>query len=136
MKPSFSVSLIAKNESKSLPRLMKSLEEFMRRGGECILLDTGSTDQTPELARKLGCKVFEVGEKFVFTVPQDLADKINTFFVVDNEKPVVKAGDKFFDYAAARNYSASLATNDYISVVDCDEFFTTLNIAAIEAALN
>ena len=63
--PNFSIALIAKNESKTLPRLMESLKDFQSRGGEVILLDTGSNDGTPELARSLGCKVTEVGEKYV-----------------------------------------------------------------------
>jgi len=131
----FSVSLIARNEAKTLPRLMKSLAEFQRRGGEVVLLDTGSTDGTPALARKLGCKVEEVGEKYIFEISADLAEKINATFLVTGEESIVRAGDKLFDYAAARNHSASLASTDYISVVDCDEFFTTLNLDAIEAEI-
>ena len=135
MKPSFSVSLIAKDEAKVLPRLMKSLEEFTARGGEVVLVDTGSKDGTPELARKLGCKVFEVGDKFLFTVDEEMAKQINRKFVVIGEEKIIKAGDVFFDYASARNYSSSMATSEYISVVDCDEFFTKLDIDAVEKAL-
>jgi glycosyltransferase involved in cell wall biosynthesis len=57
--PLFSVALIAKNESKTLPRLIASLAEFKERGGEIILADTGSTDGTPKVAADLGCIVFE-----------------------------------------------------------------------------
>ena len=45
-KPMFSVTLIAKNEERSLPSLLASLSEFRARGGEILLVDTGSTDKT------------------------------------------------------------------------------------------
>jgi glycosyltransferase involved in cell wall biosynthesis len=54
----WSVALIAKNEAKTLPRLMLSLHEFRERGGEIILVDTGSEDGTPIVAREYGCIVF------------------------------------------------------------------------------
>ena len=69
-KPLFSVCLISKNESKTLPRLMGSLKEFQEREGEVVILDTGSTDGTPDLARSLGCKVIEVGPKYVIEIDE------------------------------------------------------------------
>jgi len=50
-----SACLIAKNETKLLPRCIKSLSGLV---DEIILVDTGSTDNTPQLARQLGCKVY------------------------------------------------------------------------------
>ena len=101
--PKFSIVLIAKNEVKTLPKAMKSLEEFTSRGGEVILLDTGSTDGTADLARSLGCKVTEVGEKFIKIIDKDLADNINKVFIRNDEVPIVKEGNRLFDFAAARN---------------------------------
>jgi glycosyltransferase involved in cell wall biosynthesis len=53
MIPHFSVALIARNEEKTLPRLIESLSEFQRFGGEILLLDTGSTDNTVQVAKDL-----------------------------------------------------------------------------------
>jgi glycosyltransferase involved in cell wall biosynthesis len=131
----FSVCLIAKNEAANLWRLHNSLTEFQKRGGEVVLVDTGSTDNTPEVARGLGFNVFEVGERFIQKIPENLAKSINDRFVVPGEEPIVKAGDKLFDYSAARNYSARMANNDVVSMPDCDEQYTNLNIDEIEKVI-
>jgi len=50
-----SACIIAKNEEKNLPRLLRSLKG---KFDEIILVDTGSTDRTVEIAESFGCKVF------------------------------------------------------------------------------
>jgi len=45
---------IAKNEAEALPRLMKSLDGFADR---VVIVDTGSTDNTVEVATQLGAEV-------------------------------------------------------------------------------
>ncbi len=129
----FSFVLIARNESKTLPRLLDSLHDFMKVGGEVVLCDTGSTDTTAEIARARGCVVEEVGERFLHTVSAEDAEAINKKFVVTGEDAVVKAGDTYFDFASARNYAASLAKNDMISMVDADEVLKSLDFDAINA---
>jgi glycosyltransferase involved in cell wall biosynthesis len=135
MKPLFSVVLIAKNEAATLPRLLASLYEFQKRGGEVILVDTGSTDGTPELARSLGCKVWEEGDRFVLRISPDLAVGINDRFLAQGETQVVSEGDRVFDFAAARNYATSRASNEMIAVAGCDELFAALDLGAIEEAI-
>jgi len=49
---------IARNEEKTIGRLILSLKDFTDAGGEIVVLDTGSTDNTVELCRYLGVKVF------------------------------------------------------------------------------
>ena len=130
----FSVVLIARNEEKTLPRLLKSLSEFQNRGGEIILVDTGSTDKTVEIAKSLGCKVTEVSDKFMLTINN--ADELNKKFIVDKEGLIVKDGDTIFDYSSARNYAATLASNDMIAMPDCDEEYTKLHLDRVELAIN
>lgn len=130
-KPRFSIVMIAKQEAKTLPKCMASLKEFTDRGGEVILVDTGSTDGTADLARKLGCKVEEKGEAFITVIDEDLAQKINERFVVDGEKNLVEAGNRLFDFASARNYANSLASNNMICTLDADEAYTVFDIDAI-----
>jgi len=132
--PKFSMVLIAKNEAKTLPRLMESLKDFQSKGGEVCLLDTGSTDGTADLARSLGCKVEEVGEQFSHTISMVQALEINKKFIDVSELQIVKEGDKYFDFASARNHAASLASNDMVSFVDADETLK-LDIEKIDALI-
>lgn len=127
-KPSFSVVCIARNEEKTLPRLVASLSDFKKRGGEIIILDTGSSDATAQIARDLGCIVHEVADKFRVTIDEVMAQEINIKFCESGDNDIVEAGQTLFDYASARNYAATLSTNDMISMPDCDEIFTAFDI--------
>jgi glycosyltransferase involved in cell wall biosynthesis len=131
MKPKFSVVCIVKNESKTLPRLIGSLKDFQNRGGEIVIVDTGSQDDTVKIAKELGCNVFEAGEQFVFTIDEKQAKAINDKFVVEGEENIVNPSDKFFDFSKARNYAASLASNDWICYCDADEVLAKLDIDKI-----
>ena len=117
-----------RNEAIVLPRLLRSLEEFRKRGGKCYALDTGSIDDSVKICKDWGVTVVEVGEKYLHTINKDLAEKINERFVVDDEEPIVKEGYKYFDFASARNEAASLASNNWVSFIDADEVFTSLNV--------
>lgn len=86
MKP-FSVCMIAKNEEKNIERCLKSIQHF---DCEIIVVDTGSTDRTKEIAYQYGAKVYDF-------------EWIN-------------------DFSAARNFSISKASYDWILVLDCDEW--------------
>jgi glycosyltransferase involved in cell wall biosynthesis len=135
MKPLFDICLIARNESKTLPKLIDSLSEFQKRGGEILLLDTGSTDGTASKARELGCIVHEVGDKFRLNIDSAMAEKINYRFIINKEAPVIKEGDTLFNFASARNYIAEFASNDMIGTPDCDEIFTSFDIDRINDAI-
>ncbi|MCR5310706.1 MAG: glycosyltransferase family 2 protein [Lachnospiraceae bacterium] len=81
-----SVCMIVKNEEKILRTCLDSLKGLYE---ELIIVDTGSTDSTKEIA----------GE---------YTDKVYDFQWID-------------DFSAARNFSMSKATCDYIYVADADE---------------
>lgn len=49
-----SAALIVKNEEKFLPECLRSLDGQV---DEVIIVDTGSTDRTPDIAREFGCKL-------------------------------------------------------------------------------
>jgi len=134
-KPKFDIVVIAKNEALTLPRLVNSVKEFMDRGGNFYVLDTGSTDNTIEVAKGLGCKVEAVGDEFRINIDKELADKINSKFVVEGELPVVKEGDSLFDFASARNYIADFPENDMIATPDCDEIYTKLDIDKLDEVI-
>jgi glycosyltransferase involved in cell wall biosynthesis len=54
-----SVCLITQNEEFNLPRTLESVMPLVRDGrGEIIVVDSGSTDRTIEIAKSLGAQVF------------------------------------------------------------------------------
>jgi len=54
-----SVALITLNEEVNLPRTLESVQPLVRDGqGEIIVVDSGSTDRTLEIARSHGAKIF------------------------------------------------------------------------------
>lgn len=134
-KPKFSVALIAKNEALTLPRLVGSLKEYQERGGDIWVLDTGSTDDSIKVAESLGCHVEAVGDLFKINIDEDLAEKINSKFVVEGEAPVVKAGESLFDFSSARNYIATFPDNDMIATPDCDEIYTKFDIDKLDEVI-
>lgn len=87
-----SVCMIAKNEEKYIETCLQHLAAYDM---EIVVVDTGSTDKTKEIAKKYTDKVYD--------------------FVWIN------------DFAAARNYAAEQASNNWILVLDCDEYLQTLD---------
>lgn len=59
LRVTISVVLIAQNEEANLPRTLESVLPLVRDGcGEIIIVDSGSTDHTLEVARSFGAKVY------------------------------------------------------------------------------
>jgi tetratricopeptide (TPR) repeat protein len=81
-----SVCLIVKNESQNLSRCLASVKPY---ADEIIVVDTGSQDNTPDIAREYGAK-------------------LSYFAWCD-------------DFSAARNYSISQASGEWILIIDADE---------------
>lgn len=114
---------------------MESLKEFRERGGEIHLLDTGSTDNTIDVAESFGCHVVDVGEKFAMRLDKKMATDINERFIIEGEEPIVKEGDRLFDFASARNYIAGYSKTEFVATPDCDEIYTSFNIDRINQVL-
>ena len=56
MTPSnISACMIVKNEEKSLPTCLKSIQDYVN---EIVIVDTGSTDQTVQIAKSFGARVY------------------------------------------------------------------------------
>ncbi len=131
--PKFSIVLITKNEEKTLPRLFKSLEEFLRRGGDVSICDTGSTDSTVSVAKEYGATVYEVGAQFIKIVDKNTVNSINKKFVSTKDLPVINKDNKLFNFAEARNWISGKAKNDFIVTMDADEAYTNFDIDYIDS---
>ena len=125
----FSVALIARNEEKTLPKLLSSLKGVK----DIVLVDTGSTDKTIEVAKSFGVKVYE--KKFNEIITKEKAKKINTFSRKNKENDIVNEKDICFNFAKARNWIAEKAENDFIFMPDCDEV-VEWNLKEVEDLLN
>lgn len=109
-----SIAIIVKNGAKTLPKLLKSLYGVK----DIVVVSTGSTDNTVEVASAAGCNVTEVGDKFKIKVTKkNVADWKKMF----GFEPSFKAGESYFHFGNARNYAASLTKNDWVFQPDADE---------------
>ena len=90
--PTISLCMIVKNEEAVLARCLDSIADLM---DEIIIVDTGSTDRTKEIAAKYTSKIYD----YKWTN----------------------------DFSAARNYSFSKATMEYIYAADADEVLDETN---------
>jgi hypothetical protein len=88
-----SVCIIAKNEEKNIARCLAALKPA---GLEIVVVDTGSSDRTREIALQY-------------------TDKVYDFAWCD-------------DFAAAKNYAIERAANDWVMVIDSDEFAEELDV--------
>jgi glycosyltransferase involved in cell wall biosynthesis len=103
--------MIVKNEERVLGRCLGSV---VGRVDEIVIVDTGSTDRTREIARAYGAKVIDYTpedhpEAFYFDDESTLAPPPYTNQLV------------FADHAGARNISFDAATSDYILWLDADD---------------
>ena len=96
-----SVCIITKNEINKLEKCLRALKDYPF---EIVVVDTGSDDGTPEMARRYTSKVYRYNW---------------------ND-----------DFASARNYAASKASNDFVIAVDSDETLTDIDYGKLCTAIS
>src|SRR6478735_3836964 len=112
--PRFSIVVLTRNEAWALPRLLWNLEDFIERGGEVLVLDTGSTDATIAIAQQRGCRVEPMHDRFDAVLDSAQAAEIARRFAKGEEGPLVMAGQRLFHFADARQHAGLLATNRFV----------------------
>jgi glycosyltransferase involved in cell wall biosynthesis len=133
-KPLFSIVLIAKNEQNTIGRCLDSLKEFIDRGGEIVVGDTGSTDHTVEIAKSYGCKVVDIDA--IIHIPAGTCNEINKAFCSPSDIHIIQTPTAtVFDFATARNRASYHASNDFIISLDCDEVYTKLDIGYVNGLI-
>lgn len=73
--PLATLSMIVKNEEKYLPGCLESVKDIV---DEIVIVDTGSTDRTKEIALSFGAKVFDFSWKDDFSLARNEALKHST----------------------------------------------------------
>jgi tetratricopeptide (TPR) repeat protein len=130
--PRFSIVVLTRNEAWGLPRLLWSLEEFTERGGEVLVLDTGSTDATIAIAERHGCRVEPVHEQFDAELDDAQAAEIERRFAKGEDGPLVTAGQRLFHFADARQRAGLLTTNRFVLQLDASDEVPALDIDAFD----
>ena len=130
--PRFSIVVLARNEARGLPRLLWSLEEFIERRGDVLVLDTGSTDGTIAIARHHGCRVELVYDQFDSVLDDPQATEINRRFAKGPEGHLVTAGQRLFHFGDARQYAGLLAANRFVLQLDASDVAPALDIDAFD----
>ncbi len=97
-KATISAVLIVKNEEKLIKRCIESLKEV----DEVVILDTGSSDETIEIARTAGAKVWSI------------------------DKPIEP-----FHFADARNMAEAYAEGEWILSIDADEVLLSKSVRSL-----
>lgn len=120
-RPFLSLVAIARNEEAVVARFINSIREYLGPKVEIVIVDTGSTDKTVEIARSMGAKVFEEGEKFAHIITEEEERFINCKF---NDE-VIKKGQRLFFYSDARNCADSHATGEWLFSLDLHWILTS-----------
>jgi glycosyltransferase involved in cell wall biosynthesis len=118
-----SVVLITYNEESNLARTLASVQPLIADGrGEIIVVDSGSTDRTVEIARSFGAKVFVEDWKGFAAQKNSAIDKAQGEWILsldaDEELEVALAEELrslFFDQPASDDWSSRVKRVEQIS---------------------
>ena len=117
----FSIVVIARDEAKNIGKLAESAKKYLDAGGQIFLFDTGSQDDTPNIARKLGFQVVESKENFQKTLSKNILTQWLKKYHI--RKRFVDSPTSFFCFDEARNAAAKISDQNIIFFMDgCDHF--------------
>ena len=126
--PAFSIAAVLRNESHRLPVLLKSLSGFRARGGEIVVVDTGSDDGTSELAAAAGCRVEVEPRRFNRKLTRRDVARIEETLGLSGGARMLVPGQRVFNLGAARNHASGLARNDFVLAVDGSDVVDTIDV--------
>ncbi len=130
-KPLFSIGLIVKNEEKTLPQLYECLKDFINDGGEVVILDTGSTDNTVHIAQEYGIKTHIATRSFIEHLSGKSVKNIKKTYISEEEYELasdwIKADHSFFNFGKARNELHKYITNNILFQLDGSDILATFD---------
>lgn len=124
----FSIITITKNNEDIIRDFISQFSDFIDRGGEVLILDKGSIDNTINIALEMNCRVEDISN-FYREVDEDMFNVINSNFNKDDtNNTFIKIGDRYFDHSTAKNYAATLIKNNMILYLNIKSSIVTFNI--------
>ena len=118
----FSIGLIVKNEEKTLPKLYENIKDFVKSGGEVVILDTGSTDNTVNLAKSYGFKTYIAERSFIEHLSVKSIKTIKKIHIEEDEVEranlLFKDDTTYFNFGKARNELHKYISNDIFIQID------------------
>ena len=111
--PAISVCMIVKNEEKYLDNCLTSLKDF---ADEIIVVDTGSTDSTVEIAERHGAKVYFHEWENDFSKARNYSLSYATkewIFIIDADEELVREDIPLLQDAAAQTENNVVSINVY-----------------------
>ena len=112
-RPSISVCMIVKNEEKYLDNCLKSLKGF---ADEIIIVDTGSTDSTVEIAESHGARVYYHEWENDFSKARNYSLSYATgewIFIIDADEELVREDIPLLKEAAEQTANNVISVNVY-----------------------
>jgi glycosyltransferase involved in cell wall biosynthesis len=105
-----SVAIITKDEELNLPRTLDSVQELVRSlGGEIVIVDSGSTDRTLDIARQHGAKIYSEPWKGFAAQKNSVLEKASGDWILSLD------ADEPLEPAAADEIHAELAATPTVA---------------------
>lgn len=133
--PVFSIAIIARNEAQNLPRLFASLHEYTARGGQVVIVDTGSDDDTVAIGRDHGARVVEMPGKFDVYLSAEDAQRMEQTFARGGETLGLEVGQRIFHMGNARHFATQQAARDFVFMPDGSDELLAFDVAWLDEQL-
>jgi glycosyltransferase involved in cell wall biosynthesis len=105
---SISLCMIVKNEEAALPKCLNSVKDFV---DEIIVLDTGSSDRTPQIAQQFGAKVYNFQWSNNFSTARNAALKY-----VTSDWVLVLDADEILTPSIVPQMQSAIQSDEYILI--------------------
>lgn len=140
MKNSLSICIIAKNEELNIEKSLKSIHSI---ADEIILVDTGSTDKTKEIAKKYNAKIFDFKWNDDYSKARNESIKYaksEWILVLDADEELTEEGKKnikyFLEHISKKNKDKEKTKNNSSSIKNIAEAFRVKVIEPFDGNLN
>ena len=122
----FSIALIVKDEEHNVQRLAATVKDFIEDGGKVYFYDTGSTDNTVEVAKFLGFTQI-TSEEDPYVSLSEVYHHAGTL------QPLLPdRNEKIFHFAKARNILNRQIPTEWVMVVDADDMLEKFDFRTLQ----